>query len=71
MVGERKLDVAWELLMRAANQACYFRDAFYYLVTEMRVEDRDEFRDAFKTFLSTETAKNLKVKLTAMLKGGM
>ena len=41
MVRVRKLEIAWELLIRAVNQAYYFRDAFYYIVTEMRIEDKD------------------------------
>lgn len=53
MIGEEKYEIAWDLLLRAVNQAYYFRDAFYYLASCLRIDSRQEFRDSFRSFLST------------------
>lgn len=41
MIQEEKYEIAWDLLLRAVNQAYYFRDAFYYLASRMKIENRE------------------------------
>jgi hypothetical protein len=37
MVAEEKYSIAWDLLIRAVNQGYYFRDAFYYLASCLKI----------------------------------
>ena len=40
MISEEKYEIAWDLLLRAINQSYYFRDAFYYLASCMKIENK-------------------------------
>lgn len=40
MVTEEKHEIAWDLLLRAVNQSYYFRDAFYYIASFLRIDNK-------------------------------